>query len=116
MTRVLLDTQAFYTIATDGLDALPRRARDVLEGSDTEGILSSASVMEIAIKYAIGKMQMDERYTRQGIRDLRLTILPFDSRHAYSLFSLPLHHRDPFDRMILDPGDRNCRETAHCKR
>lgn len=57
--------------------------------------------MEIAIKHAIGKMEMDGDMTRQGIRDLQLSVLPFRLSHAHRLFSLPLHHRDPFDRMIL---------------
>jgi PIN domain nuclease of toxin-antitoxin system len=38
---------------------------------------------------------------RQGVEDLRLRTLPYLSEHAYRLFSLPLHHRDPFDRALI---------------
>lgn len=99
--QALLDTQVFYILATEGLSALPRSVREFLSSAEYQGILSSTSLIEIAIKHVIGKIQMDEEHTRQGVRDLRLTVLPFDSRHAFQMFSLPLHHRDPFDRMIL---------------
>lgn len=57
--------------------------------------------MEIAIKHTIGKIDMPEELAHQAVRDLRLSVLPFDERHAYRMFGLPLHHRDPFDRMII---------------
>ncbi|HKT25933.1 MAG TPA: type II toxin-antitoxin system VapC family toxin [Terriglobales bacterium] len=38
---------------------------------------------------------------RAGIQDFHLHILPYTSTHAYELYGLPLHHRDPFDRMII---------------
>jgi PIN domain nuclease of toxin-antitoxin system len=38
---------------------------------------------------------------RTGIQDFNLRILPYTSTHAYALYGLPLHHRDPFDRMII---------------
>jgi PIN domain nuclease of toxin-antitoxin system len=57
--------------------------------------------MEIAIKSGIGKLEMGEAEMRQAVRDLRATIIPFTPQHAYRLFSLPLHHRDPFDRMLI---------------
>ena len=42
---------------------------------------------------------MGEAEVREAVRDLRLTILPFIPEHAYRLFRLPPHHRDPFDRI-----------------
>jgi PIN domain nuclease of toxin-antitoxin system len=57
--------------------------------------------MEIALKNGIGKLDMSEPHTKEAVRDLRLSILPFSARHAYQLFSLPAHHSDPFDRMII---------------
>lgn len=44
---------------------------------------------------------MDDRMAGEAVRDIRISILPFDAQHAYRMFSLPLHHRDPFDRMII---------------
>lgn len=99
--QALLDTQAFYILATDGLSGLPRKSQSLIANDDTELLLSSASLVEIAIKYVIGKLHINEELARQGLHDLRIGILPFDAQHAYRLFSLPLHHRDPFDRMII---------------
>lgn len=73
----------------------------LLADDDTERMISAASLMEIAIKHGIGKMGLDETLTRQGMRDLRMTIIPFTPQHAYKLFNLPHHHRDPFDRMLI---------------
>jgi PIN domain nuclease of toxin-antitoxin system len=99
--RVLLDTQAFLIAVTDGITALPKRVVPLLMQDGTERCISSATVMEIAIKNSIGKLKMGEAEMRQGVIDLRLTILPFTPRHAYRMFDLPLHHRDPFDRLLI---------------
>ncbi|MBV9083150.1 MAG: type II toxin-antitoxin system VapC family toxin [Acidobacteriaceae bacterium] len=94
--RVLLDTQVVYIAAGLGGTELPKNVREVMQDPGTESCLSSASVMEIAIKNVLS-----EAHTRQAVLDLRVTIIPFEPRHAYRLFSLPPHHRDPFDRMLI---------------
>jgi PIN domain nuclease of toxin-antitoxin system len=96
--RVLLDTQALILAH---LGFLPPRVQDQLAPLDVEVILSAASLIEIAVKSRIGKLNMTEEDTAQALRDLHITILPLESSHAFALFTLPLHHRDPFDRMIL---------------
>jgi PIN domain nuclease of toxin-antitoxin system len=101
MERVLLDTQLIYLSYRGELQRIPRAARELIEDSDTVRIISSVSIIEIAVKFLIGKLEMDKQAVREAIRDLRLTELPFESRHAFEMFSLPMHHRDPFDRMIL---------------
>lgn len=98
---VLLDTQAFYIAATGGVYALPKKVAALLADEETERWISAVSIMEIAIKHNLGKMLLSEKSAQQGVADLRLTVIPFEPRHAYRLFSLPLHHRDPFDRMII---------------
>jgi PIN domain nuclease of toxin-antitoxin system len=94
---LLLDTQAFVD-AFQGSE-MPRRVRSLLSDPDTGRLMSAASIIEIAIKS--DRLNMPEKLVRQAVNDLRISILPFDARHAYRLFSLPLHHRDPFDRMII---------------
>jgi PIN domain nuclease of toxin-antitoxin system len=96
--RFLLDTQAFVS-AFQGTMSFSIQQR--LSNPDDERILSSISIVEIAIKNSIGKLEMSEAEMNSAIRDLRITLLPFESQHASMLFSLPPHHRDPFDRMIL---------------
>src|SRR5258708_12571729 len=80
---------------------LPKKVLALLDYSDNELFCSAVSLMEIAVKNTIAKIDMPEELMRQAVRDLRLSILPFDARHAYEMFRLPLHHRDPFDRMII---------------
>jgi PIN domain nuclease of toxin-antitoxin system len=89
--RVLLDTQVLIHAYSGEIDAMSRKVRALLAGNDTEGVVSVTSLMEIAI----------EAEVREAVRDLRLTILPFTPEHAYRLFGLPPHHRDPFDRMLI---------------
>lgn len=99
--RVLLDTQALYIAASEGLTALPRAVAKLMADPDTERWLSAASIMESAIKHSIDKSDLSEKLIRQAAQDLRLTIIPFTPQHAYRLYALPLHHRDPFDRMMI---------------
>ncbi|HZZ38871.1 MAG TPA: type II toxin-antitoxin system VapC family toxin [Acidobacteriaceae bacterium] len=96
--RILLDTQAFIL---GYLGLLSRKLLDQIEGPEHEWILSAASVAEIAVKHAIGKLDMPEAETVRAIRELNATVLAVEEAHALRMFSLPLHHRDPFDRMIL---------------
>jgi len=96
--RVLLDTQVLILAH---LGSIPSRIQQMLAPVEVEVNLSAASISEIAIKNAIGKLDMPEEETRNAIRELRVTLLPFEPHYALGLFSLPMHHRDPFDRMIL---------------
>lgn len=101
MDRVLLDTQTIYLAYRGEMHRFTRDVRSLIENPDTVRLISSISIVEIAIKNVIGKLEMDDSATREAMKDLRLTELPFESRHAFEMFSLPQYHRDPFDRMIL---------------
>jgi len=94
--RVLLDTQVVYIAAGMGGAELPKKVREIIEDPETERFFSAGSIMEVAIKSVLSEAHM-----RQAAADLRLTIIPFEPPHAYRLFSLPWHHRDPFDRMLI---------------
>lgn len=65
---------------------------------------SAASIWEIAIKVAIGKLTLADPYDvfmNQAISTTGLTILPIEVRPAAALAALPRHHGDPFDRMLV---------------
>lgn len=96
--RVLLDTQALILAH---LGMLPRRVQEQIAPLDVEVHLSAASLIEVAIKSSGGKLGMSEEQTSKSLDDLHIKVLPFDAHHAFRMFSLPMHHRDPFDRMIL---------------
>lgn len=99
--RILLDTQILLAAYLGELSKVPKKALTLIESPDTTRLISTVSIMEIAIKNAIGKVKMTEKDTLEAVRDLQLTTISFDSRHAYQMFALPLLHRDPFDRMII---------------
>lgn len=96
--RYLLDTDAFVR-AYQGMLSVGVQQR--LSDPDDERILSAVSLVEVAVRNSIGKLDMPEAETRQALRDLRMIVLPLEEQHVLRMFSLPLHHRDPFDRMIL---------------
>ena len=93
-----MDTQALI-VAYSGL--LPRKLETAIVGPEHEWVLSAASLAEIAVKNSIGKLDMPEAEAQRAVRDLEVSVLPFEAQHAFRMFSLPQHHRDPFDRMIL---------------
>jgi PIN domain nuclease of toxin-antitoxin system len=97
--RVLLDTQVL--VHAYGGIPLSQKVQALLAAPETERIISAASIMEIATKNGLGKLEMGDEETRQSARDMLLTIVPFTPQHAYKMFNLPQHHRDPFDRMLI---------------
>ena len=99
--QVLLDTQALLTLALEGLDGAPGKVRRLLQKSETTCALSAVSITEIAIKNSIGKLEVSSEAVSDMIADLQIAVFPFSGRHAHSMFGLPLHHREPFDRMII---------------
>lgn len=99
--RVLLDTQCFVLAATEGWTKLPKRVQRLLLEPDTRRCLSAISLAEVAIKTQIGKLNMPSERALTAVGDLKLDILPFTSVHVYRFFDLPLHHREPFDRLLI---------------
>ncbi|MFQ5345782.1 MAG: type II toxin-antitoxin system VapC family toxin [Mariprofundus sp.] len=101
--RLLLDTHTFIWAATLD-DRLSPNARDLLLDSDNELFLSTASIWEMAIKSSIGKLilqQPIEQIINEQIQINGLQILNIESTHALAVASLPWHHCDPFDRLLI---------------
>jgi len=100
--RALLDTHALLWWLVDS-DRLSTRAREVI-GGDAELHWSAASSWEVAIKTALGRIELPEPPRSLIPRVLReQAIRPIDvtQAHALAVADLPLHHRDPFDRMLV---------------
>jgi PIN domain nuclease of toxin-antitoxin system len=100
---VLLDTQCLIWYA-NGDRRLSVTARQLMHDQRTRLLFSSASVWEIVTKVQLGKLTLDDvpqRSVPRHLRTLGVRVLPIRARHALRLMRLPLHHRDPFDRMIL---------------
>lgn len=101
--RVLLDTQAFLWIAGDWRRVRPSAQR-VFEDLETELYLSVASVWEIAIKSGLGRLSLPTAptvYVPRRIADFGISVLDIRMDHALSVYSLPMYHADPFDRIII---------------
>ncbi|MGH9528594.1 MAG: type II toxin-antitoxin system VapC family toxin [Terriglobales bacterium] len=98
--RLLLDTVTLV-YAVESPELLSRRARSSLENPENIRELSSISLSEIAIKSSSGKLKLSAAMARQAIEDLNIRILSYTAGHAFQLFDLARHHRDPFDRQII---------------
>lgn len=98
--RLLLDT-AVLIYAVESPEKLSRRAVSTLKKAQNVFELSPVSLAEIAIKAALGKLQLSAITLRQALHDLDIRILPYTADHAFQLFDLPLYHSDPFDRQII---------------
>ncbi len=98
--RLLLDTAALI-FAVESPENLSTRAKAVLQNPQNTLELSAISLVEIAIKSALGKLRLSAEDARRAVDELGVRILPYTSAHAFHLFELPLHHRDPFDRQII---------------
>jgi PIN domain nuclease of toxin-antitoxin system len=97
--RVLLDTVTFLW-AYSSPELLSKKAIEALNESSIRE-LSAVSLSELAIKTALGKLDLRKENATTGLFDLHLRVLSYSAKHAYALFDLPLHHRDPFDRQII---------------
>jgi PIN domain nuclease of toxin-antitoxin system len=101
--KVLLDTQAFLWWNLDDPRLSPK-ARRIMADSANTLVLSVVSAWEIAIKVQLGKLRVPGEagdYVRNRAAHDRMEILPIQMEHAVALAALPLHHRDPFDRMLI---------------
>ena len=104
--RVLLDTQAFLWW-TSGSDQLTPVAASVIEDPATEVLVSVASAWEVAIKVAVGRLELEadpERYVPDRIRLHGFSTLEVALDHALRAGSLPRIHDDPFDRILVAQG------------
>jgi PIN domain nuclease of toxin-antitoxin system len=96
---VLLDTQIVYWFFYEK-QSVPGAAWDVMNHS-TGVFVSAASIWEIAIKVKIGKLNADPREILRLLESAGFKELPVLSRHAVLAADLPLHHADPFDRLLI---------------
>ena len=97
--RLLLDTNVLLWI----LSGSPRiqKASDLILAADTEIYVSTASWWEIAIKAGIGKLDANVTELRSAAIASGFLELPVLGSHVEIVATLPLIHRDPFDRMIV---------------
>ncbi|MDZ8223651.1 MULTISPECIES: type II toxin-antitoxin system VapC family toxin [unclassified Nostoc] len=101
--RLLLDTHTFIWYVTDN-SRLSNQVVELINNENNEILLSIASLWEIAIKQNLGKLSFNQPFeifiTQQlNLNDFRL--LDIKISHVTVVATLPLHHRDPFDRILI---------------
>jgi len=96
--RILLDTHLLlWALAEpEKLSVTTRNRLDV-----AEVFVSAASVWEVSIKVALGKLEADPSELLAAIEPAGFELLPITGLHAAAVAALPLLHRDPFDRMLV---------------
>ena len=101
--KLLLDTHIFIWWA-DEPEKLSPVALSALEDETNDLILSVISVWEIQVKIQLGKLKLNQPL-KELIKSQQetngLQILPVELSHVLSLDTLPFHHKDPFDRLLI---------------
>lgn len=97
--RILLDTHIFLWAVMDSRLLKTETRRQMLAADEV--YVSAASIWEIAIKARLGKIQGDPERLAQAIDDSGFIELPVRAHHAARVVQLPLHHSDPFDRLLV---------------
>ncbi len=100
--KLLLDTHLLLW-AAGSPGQLPAKARILMEDLQNEILFSAASIWEIVIKRSLGRsdFQVDARVLRRGLLDNGYQELAITSEHTVFIDSLPLLHKDPFDRILV---------------
>lgn len=101
--RYLLDTMVWLW-SVGPTEMIGRAGLDVLNDGEQEVYLSAASAWEVAIKTKLGKFTLPEdpgRYVPKRLATQGIRSLPITQSHALKVYELHIHHRDPFDRLLI---------------
>ncbi len=101
--RYLLDTHAFLWWNMDDAQLSPL-AKELIADGNNEIFLSAATAWEIAIKTGRGRLALPDDPTRYVHSRMNLNgfqALPVQIHHAVQVYKLPMHHADPFDRLLI---------------
>ena len=107
---LLLDTHALIWFA-DEPEKLSARAYDAIVDESNRVFISVASVWELQIKMQLGKLSLDlplPELVKTQETENDMTVLPVRLPHVYGLNTLPPHHRDPFDRLMISQAITEC--------
>lgn len=98
--KLLLDTHALLWWLADD-DRLGPRARDSIEDPGNDVLVSVVSLWEIVVKVRVGKLEASIKDIVDAIDREGFTLLSISSAHLLGLTDLPMHHRDPFDHLLI---------------
>jgi len=100
--KFLIDTHTFLWFIS-GSNELSKIAKEIIETDNNDIFISIASLWEISIKTAIGKLKILDSYDTviNDVIENEISILPVNFIHTVMQNKLPFHHSDPFDRIIV---------------
>jgi len=98
--KLLLDTHALLWWLTDDKQ-LGRQARELIEDPGNDILVSMVSLWEIVVKTRIGKLQADIKEITDAVQQEGFILLDIAVAHLLTLAGLPMHHRDPFDHLLI---------------
>jgi len=101
--RVLVDTHTFLWALLEN-HRLSAKAKQILTSKEHELYFSLVSLWEIAVKMKIGKLNTvgsSVTYIRDEMAEYGMELLPIRYEHILQLERLPLHHSEPFDRLLI---------------
>jgi len=97
---LLLDTHLVLWWMAGEASRISKKALAALGSEGIDPIVSAVTVWEAAIKRGLGKLEAPDDLLAQ-LEGAGVELLPITARHADLVASLPLHHRDPFDRLLV---------------
>jgi PIN domain nuclease of toxin-antitoxin system len=98
--RLLLDTHLVLWWMAGEASRISKKALAALGSDGVDPVVSAVTVWEAAIKRGLGKLDSPNDLFSQ-LERAGVELLPITARHADLVGSLPLHHRDPFDRLLV---------------
>jgi PIN domain nuclease of toxin-antitoxin system len=81
-------------------DRIGKKATEAIAGGEAEVIISAVVIWEVAIKRGLGKLDAPADLLVQ-LEQAGVGLLPISAQHADRVGSLPMHHQDPFDRLLI---------------
>jgi PIN domain nuclease of toxin-antitoxin system len=88
----------------DQLDSISEAAKEAIASEENRVVISAVVIWEVAIKRQLGKLDAPSDLLAQ-LEGVGVDLLPVTARHADQVGRLPLHHRDPFDRLLVAQAD-----------
>jgi PIN domain nuclease of toxin-antitoxin system len=101
---LLLDAHVVLWAVSDP-SRLPATARGAIESPQNDVVVSASSIWELEIKRALGKLRIEVELLAE-LERVGFDVLPITAADATAAARLPLHHRDPFDRMLIAQAQR----------
>lgn len=98
--RILLDSHVVILLINEP-EKLADDVIEIIVDGKNEIFCSLASIWEIAIKLSIGRIEVDLEILLETLKNNNILLLHIDEKHILKTKSLPLLHKDPFDRMIV---------------